>query len=70
MHHVRPPAPGAHGRPDRLSMAWFHYPDPEVVVEPAPSCIGTDGARFAPVPAGSYAASRQAAYRHGEATTV
>jgi isopenicillin N synthase-like dioxygenase len=70
VHRVRPPAPGALGRPDRLSMAWFHYPDPEVVVEPAPSCVGTDGARFAPVPAGSYAASRQAAYRRGEATTV
>lgn len=69
-HRVRLPAPGARGRPDRLSIAWFHYPDPEVVVEPAPSCLGEDGPRYGPLPAGGYAASRQAAYGRGEATPV
>jgi isopenicillin N synthase-like dioxygenase len=70
VHRVRLPAPGAHGRPDRLSLAWFHYPDPELVVEPAPSCVGTGGARYAGLLSGTYAAARQAAYGRGEATTV
>jgi isopenicillin N synthase-like dioxygenase len=70
VHRVRLPAPGTRGRPDRLSIAWFHYPDRQVVVEPAPSCVGTAGPRFDRLPAGSYAAGRQAAYGRGEATKV
>lgn len=70
VHRVRAPAAGVDGRPDRLSIAWFHYPDRAVVVEPAPSCVGAEGPRFGPLDAGGYAASRQAAYGRGESTLV
>jgi isopenicillin N synthase-like dioxygenase len=70
VHRVCLPEPGTGGRPERMSIAWFHYPDRAVVVEPAPSCVGADGPRFGSLAAGSYTASRQAAYGRGEATKV
>jgi isopenicillin N synthase-like dioxygenase len=41
LHRVVPMALGAAER--RRSVAWFHYPDPDVVVAPLPAFVG-DGA--------------------------
>lgn len=47
LHRVIPMADGAAAR--RRSIAWFHYPDPDVVVEPLPRFVADGYPRYAPV---------------------
>jgi isopenicillin N synthase-like dioxygenase len=47
LHRVVPAALG--GAPRRRSVAWFHYPDPDVGVSPLPRFIDGDRPRYEPV---------------------
>ena len=44
LHRVVPMALGAAER--RRSVAWFHYPDPDVVVTPLPAFVGDGASRY------------------------
>lgn len=59
LHRVVPMAAGAAAR--RRSVAWFHYPDPDVVVEPLPSWCVDRPARYEPVSVADHVRSKLAA---------
>lgn len=58
-HRVaNPPHAGAQGS-ERMSLAYFHIPDYDTLIECVPSCVGPDRpARYAPITMGDYRASR------------
>ncbi|MEO0494585.1 MAG: 2OG-Fe(II) oxygenase family protein [Actinomycetota bacterium] len=66
LHRVVPMALGAAER--RRSVAWFHYPDPDVVVAPLPAFIG-DAPRYEPVRVDDHVRGKLGAPKTGEAPT-
>ena len=58
-HRVANPPPDGSPRSDRISLAYFHIPDYDTVIECLPSCIDEDRpARYAPITMGAYRAQR------------
>ena len=66
LHRVVPMALGAADR--RRSVAWFHYPDPDVVVAPLPAFAG-DAPRYEPVRVDDHVRGKLGAPKTGEAPT-
>ncbi|WOQ17029.1 isopenicillin N synthase family dioxygenase [Raineyella sp. W15-4] len=51
LHRVaNPPAPSLGER--RLSIPFFHQPDPDALIEAIPTCIGESGAKYPPITSG------------------
>ncbi len=64
LHRVIPMAAGGAAR--RRSVAWFHYPDPDVVVAPRPGFVGADGPRYPAVRVEDHVRGKLAAPKTGE----
>jgi len=55
LHRVLPPPASTDGAVRRRSVAAFLEADPDVLIEPIPTCVSADNpARYAPVTAGDY----------------
>lgn len=67
LHRVVPMSRGAAAR--RRSVAWFHYPDPDVTVAPRPSFVGADGPRYRPVRVDDHVRGKLGAPKTGTAPT-
>ena len=67
LHRVVPMSRGA--APRRRSMAWFHYPDPDVVVAPRPRFVGSEGPRYPPVRVDDHVIGKLGAPKTGAAPT-
>jgi isopenicillin N synthase-like dioxygenase len=58
------PRPTHAGSSRRLSLVFFHEPNPDALVAPLPTCVAADRpARYAPVIAGAYRRGKVAALR-------
>ncbi|MEM8707190.1 MAG: 2OG-Fe(II) oxygenase family protein [Actinomycetota bacterium] len=66
LHRVVPMALG--GADSRRSVAWFHYPDPDVVVAPLAAFAG-DAPRYEPVRVDDHVRGKLGAPKTGEAPT-
>ena len=58
MHRVVNPPPGSGPSARRQSIVFFHKPNDDAVIEPIPTCVGSDGPRYSPVLAGEYMAEK------------
>ncbi|MEM8705593.1 MAG: 2OG-Fe(II) oxygenase family protein [Actinomycetota bacterium] len=67
LHRVVPMALGAADR--RRSVAWFHYPDPDVVVAPLPAFVGRGTPRYEPTRVDDHVRGKLGAPKTGEAPT-
>lgn len=67
LHRVVPMSQGAAER--RRSVAWFHYPDPDVVVAPLPAFVGDGHPRYAPTRVDDHARGKLGAPKTGTAPT-
>lgn len=67
LHRVVPMADGAAAR--RRSVAWFHYPDPDVVVAPLPPFLGPGGPHYRPVRVDDHVRGKLGAPKTGTAPT-
>lgn len=63
VHRVVNPPREVAATASRLALVYFHYPDLDAIIAPAPSCIGEAGPRYEPVVAGVHTMRRQEAYR-------
>ena len=58
-HRVANPPPDGAPRSDRLSLAYFHIPDYDTLIECVPSCVSeSHPPRYAPITMGEYRAAR------------
>ena len=64
VHRVVNPPREVAATASRLALVYFHYPRLDATISPAPSCIGADGPRYAPVSAREHTVRRQETYRH------
>ncbi len=67
LHRVVPMALGAAER--RRSVAWFHYPDPDVVVTPLPAFVGDGASRYGATRVDDHVRGKLGAPKTGEAPT-
>ena len=67
LHRVVPMALGAAER--RRSVAWFHYPDPDVVVAPLPAFVGDGESRYGTTRVDDHVRGKLSAPKTGEAPT-
>ena len=67
LHRVVPMALGAADR--RRSVAWFHYPDPDVVVAPLPAFVGDEPPRYRPTRVDDHVRGKLGAPKTGDAPT-
>ena len=67
LHRVVPMDLGAAER--RRSVAWFHYPDPDVVVTPLPAFVGDDASRYGATRVDDHVRGKLGAPKTGEAPT-
>jgi isopenicillin N synthase-like dioxygenase len=67
LHRVVPMSLG--GAPRRRSVAWFHYPDPDVVVAPLARFVGDGGPHYEPVRVDDHLRGKLAAPKTGAAPT-
>lgn len=67
LHRVVPMSLGA--APRRRSVAWFHYPDPDVVVAPLPRFVGADRPNYQPVRVDDHLRGKLAAPKTGTKPT-
>lgn len=67
LHRVVPMALGAADR--RRSVAWFHYPDPDVVVAPLARFVGNEPPRYQPVRVDEHVRGKLGAPKTGETPT-
>ncbi len=58
MHRVANPPPGSGPAARRQSIVFFHKPNDDAVITPIPTCVGPEGARYEPVLAGEYMATK------------
>ena len=63
LHRVVPMSQGAASR--RRSVAWFHYPDPDLVVAPLAPFVGANAARYQPVRVDDHLRGKLAAPKTG-----
>ncbi len=67
LHRVVPMALGAAER--RRSVAWFHYPDPDVVVAPLPAFVDDGESRYGATRVDAHVRGKLGAPKTGEAPT-
>jgi len=67
LHRVVPISLGA--APRRRSVAWFHYPDPDVVVAPLPAFVRDDRPHYQPVRVDDHVRGKLAAPKTGDKAT-
>ena len=53
----------------RRSVAWFHYPDPDVVVAPLPAFVGDGESRYGATRVDAHVRGKLGAPKTGEAPT-
>ncbi|MEM9653537.1 MAG: 2OG-Fe(II) oxygenase family protein [Actinomycetota bacterium] len=67
LHRVVPMAEGAAAH--RRSVAWFHYPDPDVVVSPRSAFVASGSPRYKPVRVDDHVRGKLGAPKTGDAPT-